>query len=316
MADDEPDEQCDPRDQGPLLKDPRTMPARFHHLRAASLSSRHAFHAFQDRDTGSLSQRLGAGLHAMIFGVRFGQSAPPNTPVWDVFDARTKNGKGYAKRTSGTEAWDGFLSVRRHVAIMSVSEHRRAALMVDALFSYDRIRHMLTAAEAKREQTILWRELGRERRSTPDVRWPGSVIELKSTRSAEPFRFARDATNHCYFEQLADQRAAARTVTGRNAIEAKIVAIETTAPFVAQIYEIDEKDLDDADQRRIAWLERLQIYEMTGWTTGYAAGALPLKPWRPASSLAVPDDDDDDDDSDSDSDKFHASQGVRPPIKG
>lgn len=272
-AGDGPDDGPDDRDEEPDLDaprrkvvDPRTMPARFHHLRAAGSCGAHAMHAFQGDDEETLAKRLGTAGHALTFGKPLA--------VWDV---PAKNGRGIAKRDPRSKAWQEFQVVNASRPIVSVKEHAIALRIRDALHGHHLASRLLFGPGMIYERTIIWSELGRARQSTPDARGPSHLVELKTTRSAHPFRFARDVEAMAYHAQLADQRAAiAYEQGGRAPREVYIVAVESARPHVVQVYELTNGDLELGDRLRLAWLEKLQLYEATNLWGGYAPGAIPL----------------------------------------
>ena len=102
--------------------DPRTLPARFHHLRAAGQSGAHCLHAFQGESDDSLAKRLGSGTHALMFDKPFA--------VWDI---PAKNGKGTAKRDPRSEAWKAFQRAHAGKPILSTKEHTLAQRIRDAV---------------------------------------------------------------------------------------------------------------------------------------------------------------------------------------
>lgn len=247
--------------------DPRTLPARFHHLRAAGQSGAHAFHAFQGESDDSLAKRLGSGSHALLFGKPFA--------VWDI---PAKSGRGTAKRDPRSEAWKAFQKAHAGKPVLSVKEHAHAQRIRDAVHAHPVASRLLFGPGMVHERSIVWSELGRARQSTPDARGISHLVELKTTRCAAPWRFIRDASNMGYHAQLADQRAAiAHENGGRAPREVYIVAVENVPPYVVQVYELTPTTLELGDKLRLAWLERLQVYESTGLWGGYSPGIEPLE---------------------------------------
>lgn len=261
--DDEPDLDAPRR----KVVDPRTMPARFHHLRAAGACGALCFHAFQGDGDETLARRLGTAAHAVTFG--------KPVAVWDV---PAKNGKGIAKRDPRTKAWQEFQIVHASKPIVSVAEHDRAQRIRDALHAHPVAARLLFGPGMTYERSIIWSELGRARQSTPDARGADHLVELKTTRCAAPWRFVRDAANMGYHAQLADQRAAiAHERGGRAPREVFIVAVENVPPYVVQVYELTRTTLEQGDKLRLMWLEKLQMYEATNLWGGYSPGVEPLE---------------------------------------
>lgn len=274
---DEPDLEAPRR----KVIDPRTLPARFHHLRAAGQSGAHCHHAFQGESDDSLAKRLGSGTHALLF-------KPETVAIWD------RPSEASIKRAAKAEAageepppltpaprsgkeWARFVRENPGKAILTASERDAAKRMVDAIRTHPVAARLLFGAGMVYERSIVWSELGRARQSTPDARGHDHLVELKTTRCAAPWKFVRDAANMGYHAQLADQRAAIAHERGRAPREVYIVAVENVPPYVVQVYELKANTLELGDKLRLMWLEKLQMYEATNLWGGYSAGIEPLE---------------------------------------
>lgn len=193
-------------DRSARVIDPRRKPVRFHNLRAMAQSALHAYQSFQvDRDE-SLAKRLGTGAHAILFGQRVVK-----------FDKPAKKGKGRAPKNG--EQWETFQAENADAVILTVKEWDQAHRIADAIRANEHAEMLLLSPGTIHEQTILWEQDGRARRSTPDARlaW---VNDLKTTRCAAPNRFKRDVRYRCYHAQIADQCIAIEAATGKRPREA------------------------------------------------------------------------------------------------
>lgn len=252
--------------------DPRTKPLRFHNLKAMGRSAAHCYESFQSDGSGdSLAQRLGSGTHAMLLG----------QPV-AVFDMPAKKGKGRAPRNG--EQWEEFRAKHTGEVILSRKEHDEAIRMVTAIRNNPEAARWLTAPGVVYEQTIRWSQAGRSRQSTPDIRCPVRIVEVKTTRSAAPHQFRWDVKRFCYHAQLVDQRRAV-AASGRPApVELCIIAVEKTRPYVVQTYRLTPRDIELGEQILGSWFAAYQVAEASDAWDGYAYGTLDLE---------VPDDSDD-----------------------
>jgi len=264
------------------LIDPRTLPARFHHLRAAGQSGAHCFHAFQGDASDSLAKRLGSGVHALLF-------LPETVAIWG------RPSEASVKRAAKAEAagedpppltpaprsgkeWLKFVRDNPGRVILTAAERNAATSIVDAIRNHPVAARLLFGPGMTYERSIVWAELGRARQSTPDARGRDHLVELKTTRCAAPWRFVMDASKMGYHAQLADQRAAiAYEQGGRSPREVYIVAVENVPPYVVQVYELTPTTLELGDKLRTMWLERLQMYEATNLWGGYSPGIEPLE---------------------------------------
>jgi hypothetical protein len=281
-----PDDEIEPTDLAAparRLVDPRTLPARFHHLRAAGACGKLALHAFQGDSTDSLSKRLGSGTHALLF-------KPDRIAIWDQPSEASLKRAAKAKLAgqpvppltpaprSGKD-WAKFARDNAGKTILTKSERAAAERMADAIHSHARAHAILFGSrDAIYERSIVWAMNGRSRQSTPDVRVPGMVSELKTTRCAHPIPFLRDAEKKFFYHaQIADQRAAIKYETGHAPRESFIVAVESKEPHVVQVYELKPSAIERGEQLIAQWLEKLQIYETCDLWGGYSSG---IEPWE------------------------------------
>lgn len=238
--------------------DPRSVPLRFHNLRAMAQSGAHCYQSFQSGRLESLAMRLGSGTHAMLFG----------QPVV-LWNQPAKKGKGKAPRSG--EAWAEFQAANSGAVILNRKEHDRARAIADALLDNTDASRLLFAPGTLHESTIRWVQQGRERQSTPDCRGPSHLVELKTTRCAEPGRFQRDAMFRGYHAQLADQSAAIEASTGSKPSEVYVVAVETVEPYVVQVLQLTPRALEQGERLCRVWFERYMACEAANQWPGYCA---------------------------------------------
>src|SRR4051812_47968660 len=116
--------------------DPRTLPARIGHLKAAGLSGAHCFHSFQLDDSDSLSRRLGAGTHALLFGKPLATWDQPSKASVKRQEKAAKEGKpptAVTKAPRSGEDWLAFTAAHPGAVILTGKEHDAAKRMVDAI---------------------------------------------------------------------------------------------------------------------------------------------------------------------------------------
>lgn len=221
--------------------DPRGVPVRFSHLKAMAQSPAHCFNAFQESERReTLAIRIGSGVHAMLF----------DQPVvrWE---GKVRNGK----------VWDAFKAAHAGAAILTRKEWARAEALASAIRRHDEASELLFGAGVIHERTIQWEQCGRARRSTPDVRGPHYVAELKTTRCAEPGRFVRDGLFRAYNAQIADQMLAVQHETGKWPGKGYVIAVESMPPYPVTVFELTPRALERGEQLCRLWLERLLVCE-------------------------------------------------------
>lgn len=250
----------------PRIVDTKSMPARFHNLAAMGRSAAHCLASFgSNYAPDSLAMRIGSGTHAMLFGQPYA-----------VFNGTRR--KGTDKKPS---PWDAFRTAHAGKVILNPREHAEARAMVAAIKSHAIASRLLFSAGAVHEETIMWEQRGRARRSTPDVRGKSHVVELKTARSVAPRAFARDAGYRYYHAQLADQGAAIEALTGHRPRESYIVAVESAFPYVVQVYQLTDVVLEQGRHLVNEWLDKLITAETTNVWDGYSARVEPLEIWTP-----------------------------------
>lgn len=275
--------------------DPRTLPARFHHLRAAGQCGAAALHAFQADSPDTLARRLGSGAHAMLLGkpwVTFDQPSKASVERRAKAMAQVRAGAAIplppltpAPR-SGDE-WKKFQAKHGASLILTPAERDRAQRMVDAIKAHPKASHLLFTGDMIFERSIVWAQCGRARQSTPDAREATGErnCEIKTARSVNPFWFLRDAEKYGYHAQLADQAAAIEHELGRPPRHSYIIAVESAPPHIVQVYEAMPATLERGTALCTAWLERLQVYEATNIWGGYSDR---IEPWELVEPMDAP----------------------------
>lgn len=231
-----------------------SLPLRFSTLKAMALSPAHFAYACTHELEPSRALRIGTATHAILLG---GDVA--------IYDG-TRRGK----------AWEAFESEHAGTQIVTADEW---AVASDAAASVraDPVAGPLFAWRGVNETRIDWQFRGVPFRSTPDRVLPdGTLIELKTARTAEPAAFQRDAMRRHYHAQLAVYREALAS-QGVEIRRCVIVAVETVAPYCVSVHELDESVLELGFQSAVSWLERYQVCAAADQWPGYAQSAVP---WR------------------------------------
>ena len=254
-------------DPAPAEFDPRSVPVRWSWLSRFSLSAAHARHAANrgNDDAGSLTMRLGTGVHAVTFG----------QPFAVYTETKTRRGK----------VWDEFQHehVRRlgpHAPILNEREYAHAKAMADALRADPIAAPILFGEGVEHEKLIEWERDGRRCRSRLDAVLPGCwIADLKTCRTAQPARFVRAATWAGYPGQLCFYDEADAYHTGRlgpdgrveHEIPLYIVAIESTPPYVVVTYQLDEFAIELGRRTVGAHWSELRVAESSGYWGGYVS---------------------------------------------
>ena len=241
-------------DRPPVI-DPRDVPVRFSRLRSMSQSPLHYWSAVQDDRPDTIAMRFGRGVHALVL----------NTPVirWP---GKTRSGK----------VWEAFKAQHADKEILNTKEWDRAHGIVDAIR-----RHPIACDaifnDTTLEETIEWEFLGRKCTSRPDARC-GTLrnVDLKTTRSAEPHSFERDAMYRGYHSQFSFYGRAIKEAFGSFPDESLCVAIETVKPYAITVLRLTPEALEEGEKLWRFWFERLLQCESANHWPAYTDVVVPL----------------------------------------
>lgn len=227
-----------------------TSPVRFSALRRMSQSPAHYRWAVENDTEQTLAMRLGSGFHELMSG----QSVA-------VFDG-IRRGK----------AWDAFQAEHEHETILNVREHAQASALVAALRS-DPLAAPLVERAGSVEKLLGWQYGQRECRGTPDAYGNGVLLELKSTRCAEPGKFNRDGLFRGYHSQVAwylDGLAQC----GIAVSDAYLIAVESTPPHPVTVMRVTDRALDRGRRLYRFWWEQLMVCESSNDWPGYCGSIM------------------------------------------
>jgi hypothetical protein len=239
------------------LVDPRTLPVRFHRLKQFALSAAHYLDSCQGEVNESLALRMGAGVHAGLFEDR---------PLV-CYDGR-RAGKAWLKFEKRHK--------ERGAVILNAREYEVAMGVVDAVRRHKRAMKLLFDGTT-RELTFDWTYCDRACRATPDAHVPGvRNSDLKSTRTAEPRRFARDALQRAYHAQLAYYSEALAAHLGKRPVEDYLVAVENVRPHNVVVWRMPERTMAVGAMLVNQWFEQLLVAESSNYYGGYVEHDLEL----------------------------------------
>lgn len=242
----------------PKKIDPKLATWRFSTLKQFSLSAAHALAALKDESEETLALRLGAGAHAMLFGLPVEMYA--------------------AKRDDRIEAWRDFkaaCAARGCETILSPAEWRQAKNVVDALRKHETAMRLLFDGTTI-EETIYWTFLGVKLRSTPDAHTNERLVELKTTFTSKPERFLWQTIKYHYHAQVASYGEAIGERFGSRPAESFIIAVEKTDPFPVTVFRLTEDALEQGRKQWRLWMEELLGCLGSGYFPAYAEDIVPL----------------------------------------
>lgn len=104
----------------------------------------------------------------------------------------------------------------------------------------------------------------------------GWIVDLKSSRDAAPDAFGRDAARLGYVTQAAWYFDGLEAATGKRPQGYAMIAVEKSAPYVVQVYQVTDEQLELGRQTYRDLLDRLWLCTRENRWPAYAEGELPL----------------------------------------
>jgi hypothetical protein len=108
--------------------------------------------------------------------------------------------------------------------------------MRDAVMAHPVARDLFTNHEA--EQSVFWDEDGLMLKCRPDAWKPGLLIDLKTTRDANPNEFGKTAHEYGYHQSAAHYIDGVKAATGEE-LPFHFVLVEKSAPYLVSVVELD-----------------------------------------------------------------------------
>lgn len=249
-------EQLEANEAERIIVNPASVPLRFSRLRHMSASALHYWQSVQDDKDDTIAMRFGRGVHALVLG----------TPVvrWP---GKTRQGK----------AWESFKAQHADKEILNTKEWDRAHGIYDAIRRHHIASDLIFGEGAVREELIEFEMGGRKCTARPDVRFGSDIlVDLKTTRCAEPRKFERDAMFRGYHAQFSFYGRAVAETFGAFPKRSLCVAVETVKPFPITVLELTPAALQEGEKCWRLWFESALVCEAAGRYPAYTDAIEPL----------------------------------------
>lgn len=115
-------------------------------------------------------------------------------------------------------------------------EMAQVVAMRDAVMAHPVARAAFTGHRA--EESVFWDEGGLMLKCRPDAWQPGALIDLKTTRDANPNEFGKTAHEYGYHQSAAHYIDGVKAATGEE-LPFHFVLVEKTAPYLVSVVELD-----------------------------------------------------------------------------
>ena len=232
---------------------PRDYPVRFSRLKRMAQSPAHYLASLAEDQGDTLSMRLGRGVHALLTG----------TPQVVVYPGKVRRGA----------AWDQFREEHCNDEILTQPELEQADMLCAAVARNVEAERLM---QGEFERTIAWKLQGRQCQGTPDVIGGSYIVDVKTTRCSDPYRFTYDALRRQYHAQLAWYRQGVSLSGLGTRRDAYIIAIESVAPHPVTVMRLTERALEKGERLCRLWFERLLGCEENDHWPGYCEAVVDL----------------------------------------
>ena len=211
---------------------------------------------------------LGHAAHAKILGV--------GAPIV-IYPDEHLTPSGNVSTKAATVEWEREQRAQG-VTPISRADAARVDAMAEAVLADDEARTILERV-AGREVTIIQEVEGVPVRARFDVYGDGEAADLKTTRNASPDGFGRSVASYGYHIQNRWYDDAHQAETGGRLESFKFIVVESTAPHLVGVYDLDVMYDDKAGERCQKARHLYRECAATGRWPGYGARTLTAPPW-------------------------------------
>jgi hypothetical protein len=211
---------------------------------------------------------LGTAAHAKILGV--------GAPVV-IYPEEHLTPSGNVSTKAATVEWEADQRAQG-VTPISLADAARVDAMAEAVLADDDARLILERV-AGREVTIIQEIDGVPVRARFDLYGDGEAADLKTSRNASPNAFNRSISTFGYHLQRRWYEDAHAAETGHRLTAFPLIVVESAAPHLVGVYDLDVMYLDKAaEDCRKARLRYRECVETGRWP-GYGRRTLTAPPW-------------------------------------
>lgn len=243
-------------------------------IRKFKRSAAHARSAQLEQPEPSDEMNLGNAFHCLM--LRPGDFE--NEYVAVPPDAPRRQGK------ANLEWWSAFEAANPGKARLTAPEMSDLLAWRDGLLSNARAAELLAAPRALREVVVVWddEEFGVRCKAKLDLvaPWRGRTViaDLKTTRNAESWSFAKDLDTYDWASQIVFYRDGLQTVAPVQGGERipYFLAVEKEPPYCGVVYELGQASRDAARSQAREMLRRAVEAEREGRWPGYPDSVIEL----------------------------------------
>ena len=254
--------------------------------------SREAYDALRDRVNFSTAKWMGKSPAHYAHAVEHG-GGPDTNPLklgrvthLAVFEpgsflSGVEVWEGKARRGS---AWEDFRTINEGRELVTQAEYFQCAAISKAIREHPVAGKYTRGGQG--EVTLLWTHespaIGElpgyalDCRARVDYLAPEFIADLKVVRDAGPEGFGRACASYRTYTQAAEYHDAVLALTGKD-LPYWLLAVESTAPYVAQVYRVTEAQLAAGRAEYRSWFDRIHSCRRDGRYPGYAEAEMDLE---------------------------------------
>jgi hypothetical protein len=240
----------------------------FSDLKKIGTSAAHFIHGRKQPRTMTGPMRLGMIVDRILTGGR----VPPTYPG---------SSKGNMNRQGGEwKEWaaDQVLKHGWKLDELATKDESDQADEIARAVSLDEV--AMFYLTGRPQVALTWTSMGVKRVTRGiDVVGDGWISDLKITHSADPARLMRHAESMLWHAQLADYREACSQNKISTANGVYLVAIESSAPYVATVLDVTPAMLEEGDRCLHLWIEKFKMCAAANAWPGYAQLPVKWEPW-------------------------------------
>ncbi len=153
-----------------------------------------------------------------------------------------------------------------------------AETMVSICAQHAQVRPIISAW-CKFEHELYWTESDVACKGKVDIYLPdlNVIVDYKTTNDASPRGFRYKVLDMGYLLQMAHYQRGVASTNGQETMPGVLViAQETDAPYVLQVYSVPQTMIDEAHSRRAELLEVYKSCTSTGEWYGYSSGIMDI----------------------------------------
>lgn len=198
---------------------------------------------------------------------------------------------GIFEGTRRGKAWDNWQDLNPGVESLKPAEMARVKKVAAAIHAHPVASELLYGCRIEEPLTWTDPDTGLKCKGRVDAINPAFVVDLKSARDVDSFRFNRAASSYLYYAQIAwYQRGAIATSKISGDEMPYIIAAQNVGPYDVAVYRLRPDDLEAGNNLCLSLMRKLEECNAAGLWPGCAPDLLYLDLPRWSPGLVAEDD--------------------------